>query len=218
MTSRPFVTLKLATSLDGKIALANGESEWITSEASRETGRRLRGTHDAIAVGANTATLDNPQLTTRIEGLPDPVRVIFDSNLRILKDSNLVKTAEKTPLWVFSKSDKSDKARSLIGSGVIVLPVKESDGLDVFEALDILFRRDIKTLLLEGGGMLTSSFLKADAIDRIEWFRAPIILGGDGRNGVGDLGLENLNLAHTFRRINVSPSGADLHEIYERVA
>jgi len=98
--ARPQVTLKLATSLDGKIALANGMSEWITGEKARAEGRKLRARHDAIAVGANTAVLDNPQLTTRLSGEPDPIRVIFDTKLRLSPKSNLVMTAKETPVWV----------------------------------------------------------------------------------------------------------------------
>ena len=97
--ARPQVTLKLATSLDGKIALANGMSEWITGEKAREEGRKLRATHDAIAVGSNTAVLDNPQLTTRLSGEPDPIRVIFDTKLRLSPKSNLALTAKETPVW-----------------------------------------------------------------------------------------------------------------------
>jgi riboflavin-specific deaminase-like protein len=103
--ARPQITLKLATSLDGKIALKNGMSEWITGSKSREYGRKLRSNHDAILIGSNTAVLDNPQLTTRIEGENDPIRIVFDTNLRISEKSNLVLTAKKVPVWIFHGSD-----------------------------------------------------------------------------------------------------------------
>ncbi|MBC6402266.1 MAG: RibD family protein [Hyphomonadaceae bacterium] len=217
MLSRPKVTLKLATSLDGKIALANGDSEWITGRAAREAGRRLRGSHDAICVGANTAIIDNPQLTARIHGLSDPVRVIFDSRLRLLPESNLVQTAEATPLWIFCCNHESKKADTLKSRGVTLLPVFHDNGLSIEAALDMLFRRHIKTLLLEGGGQLTAGFLRLGVIDRIEWFRAPIILGGDGRSGIGNLGIEDLDMAHTFNRVSVEGLGRDVHEVYERI-
>lgn len=212
---RPYITLKLATSLDGKIALANGQSEWITGEASRAAGRRLRATHDSIAVGANTAVLDNPQLTTRIAGQADPVRVIFDSGLRLSPDSNLALTAKTTPVWVFCRSATVGNAEALANSGVTLLPVNYDNGLDVAEALEVLHRRDIKSLLVEGGGTLAASFIKLGVVDVIEWFRAPIILGGDGRNGIGDLGLEQLDMARRFERVSVSELGTDIHERYE---
>ena len=120
---RPQVTLKLATSLDGKIALANGMSEWITGEASRLEGRKLRARHDAIAVGANTAVLDNPQLTTRISGEPDPIRVVFDTKLRLSPKSNLALTAKHTPVWVFSEVTTGKVADALKELGVRLIKV-----------------------------------------------------------------------------------------------
>ncbi len=214
---RPFVTLKLATSLDGKIALANGQSEWITGEKSREAGRRLRGAHDAIAVGANTANLDNPQLTTRINGLPDPVRVIFDSRLRLPIDSNLVSTVRDIPVWIFCASDHGPKADALKDKGVQLFAVPSLGKLDVAAALDVMHRKHISTLLVEGGGLLAASFIREGVVDVIEWFRAPIVLGGDGRSGIGPLGLEDLNMAKHFSRASISQLGDDMHERYERV-
>ena len=116
--ARPYVTLKLATSLDGKIALANGMSEWITGEAARAAGRKLRARHDAIAVGANTAVLDNPQLTTRIAGEPNPVRVVFDTKLRLSPKSNLALTAKDVPVWLFSEVTTGKVADKLTALGV----------------------------------------------------------------------------------------------------
>ena len=116
--ARPQITLKLATSLDGKIALKNGMSEWITSSKSREYGRKLRSKYDAILIGSNTAVLDNPQLTTRIDGENDPIRIVFDTNLRISEKSNLVLTAKKVPVWIFSNvisGKKFEEERSLCG-------------------------------------------------------------------------------------------------------
>lgn len=214
---RPHVTLKLATSLDGKIALANGQSEWITGEKSRAEGRKLRASHDAIAVGANTAVLDNPQLTTRISGQPDPVRVVFDSRLRLSPESNLALTAKDVPVWVFCKSDEAPRARVLKDLGVLCLPIAYQGGLDIHAALDVLREKGVSQLLLEGGGTLAASFIAADVIDVIEWFRAPIILGGDGRSGIGNLSLETLDLAKRFSRASIRELGEDLHERYERL-
>ena len=110
---RPHITLKLATSLDGKIALANGTSKWVTGEAARAHGRALRAEHGAIAIGANTAELDNPRLTTRISGKSDPVRVVFDRRLRLKLDSNLCATAKETPLWIFKGKGQDDRAKAI---------------------------------------------------------------------------------------------------------
>lgn len=214
--NRPFVTLKLATSLDGKIALANGQSEWITGGKSRAAGRRLRAKHDGIAVGANTAVMDNPQLTTRIEFERDPIRIVFDTNLRLSPGSNLALTASETPVWILCKSTEGRRAKILSSLGVKLLKVAEDDGLSVTDAMRVLHRRDISKLLVEGGGTLAASFIRHDLVDVIEWFRAPLILGGDGRNGIGDLGLEQLDLARRFNRVAINELGDDIHERYER--
>ncbi len=215
---RPFVTLKLATSLDGKIALANGQSEWITSERSREQGRRLRAEHDAIAVGANTAVLDNPQLTTRMAGQADPQRVIFDSHLRLSPKSNLAQTARDIPVLVFHDVELDASSHPLKEQGVFCLPIKrKGGGLDVAEALTVLRNRGIETLLVEGGGTLAASFLRLGVVDRIDWFRAPIILGGDGRNAVGDLGIGAMQDVYKLPRVHLSELGDDVYERYQRL-
>lgn len=215
--ARPQVTLKLATSLDGKIALSNGMSEWITGEKAREEGRKLRAIHDAIAVGANTAVLDNPQLTTRLSGEPDPIRVIFDTKLRLSPKSNLALTAKEAPVWVFTDVTEGNTANVLKELGVRLIKTPVSLSIDLEAALQILHENSIKSLLVEGGGTLSASFLRLDAIDVIEWFRAPMILGGDSRGSIGDLGLENMNFAKRFNRIEIRDLGDDIHERYERI-
>ena len=215
---RPFVTLKLATSLDGKIALANGQSEWITSERSREQGRRLRAEHDAIAVGANTAVLDNPQLTTRLPGRPDPQRVVFDSRLRLSAQSNLAQTARETPVLLFHDTALETDNNPLKNMGVFLLPIAKNEyGLDTAEALTVLRNRGIETLLVEGGGTLAASFLRLGVVDRIDWFRAPIILGGDGRNAVGELGIEAMKDVFKLPRVQIAELGDDIYERYQRL-
>jgi diaminohydroxyphosphoribosylaminopyrimidine deaminase/5-amino-6-(5-phosphoribosylamino)uracil reductase len=215
--ARPQITLKLATSLDGKIALANGMSEWITSEKSRAEGRKLRAAHHAIAVGANTAVLDNPQLTTRIAGEADPIRIVFDTHLRLSPKSNLALTATETPVWVFSSATSGESAKALKNQGVQLIKVPFSLGLDLKASMRILHDNGISTLLIEGGGTLAASFLRLEMIDVIEWFRAPIILGGDGRNCIGNLGLEDMALAKRFNRVRVKELGDDIYERYERI-
>ena len=215
--ARPQITLKLATSLDGKIALANGQSEWITGEASRAEGRKLRAAHDGIAVGVNTAVLDNPQLTTRIAGQPDPQRIIFDSRLRLPIQSNLVQTAAHVPTLVFYDGKVSTEGQSLANTDVVLLPIRRAEsGLDVGDAMSVLHARGIKRLLVEGGGTLAASFMARGLVDVIEWFRAPLILGGDGRNGIGPLGLETLDLARRYNRVHLTELGDDIYERYQR--
>lgn len=219
--ARPSITLKLATSLDGKIALANGASQWVTGEQARAAGRKLRAEHDAICVGANTAHLDNPQLTSRIDGSPDPIRIVFDSAARLSTRSNLAQSACNVPVILFCQAGKAetDNARALSKLGVDILPLARAEGgLDVSAAMAILRRQGIESLLVEGGGQLAASFVRLGLIDRIEWFRAPKILGGDGRDAIGALGIDDMNAVKAFTRISITPYGDDICETYQKVS
>ena len=211
---RPKITLKLATSLDGKIALANGDSQWVTSEASRAHGRYLRAENDAIAIGANTAELDDPQLTSRVPGKGNPIRIVYDSTLRLSLESHLVTTAKETPTWVFTRQGPEGKAAALEAAGVSVHPVTDQNGLSLEESLDIMARAGVRSLLVEGGGTLIASFVRAGLYDTLHWYRAPVLLGGDGRDCVGALSLTKMDQALRLHRMKVSEVGLDLHEIY----
>ena len=213
---RPKITLKLATSLDGKIALANGHSQWVTSEAARAHGRYLRAENDAIAVGAVTAELDNPRLTSRVPGQNDPVRVVFDSTLKLSTDSHLVTTAKETPTWVFTRSGSQAKAAILREQGVIVHAVSDENGLSLEEALSIMGQAGLRSLLVEGGGTLIASFIRAGLFDKIHWYRAPVLLGGDGRDCVGALSLTKMDQAIRLHRMKTTELGLDQHEVYVR--
>lgn len=211
---RPKITLKLATSLDGKIALANGDSQWITSDASRAHGRYLRAENDAIAIGANTAELDNPQLTSRVPGRKNPIRVVFDSTLRLSLDSHLVVTANETPTWVFTREGTELKAKALREAGVVVHMVTDQNGLSLKESLAIMAKAGVGSILIEGGGTLIASFVRAGLYDTIHWYRAPVLLGGDGRDCIGALSLTKMGQAILLHRMKTTEVGQDLHEIY----
>jgi len=211
---RPKITLKLATSLDGKIALANGDSQWVTSEAARAHGRYLRAENDAIAVGAVTAELDNPRLTSRVPGRKDPVRVVFDSRLKLDVTSHLVSTAKETPTWVFSRHGSEAKTEILREHGVVVHSVTDENGLSLEEAVSIMGQAGLRSILIEGGGTLIASFVRAGLFDTLHWYRAPVLLGGDGRDCVGALSLTKMGQAVRLHRMKVSEVGQDLHEIY----
>jgi diaminohydroxyphosphoribosylaminopyrimidine deaminase / 5-amino-6-(5-phosphoribosylamino)uracil reductase len=210
MTGRPTVTLKLATSLDGRIAMASGESQWITGEAARLEGHRLRARHDAILVGIGTVLADDPALTVR---LPDhsglqPLRVVLDSRLRT---PDMAQVAQGNSL-ILTTSD----ARP-VGQAEVV-EVVEGDGRpDLHAVLDILYARGIRSLLIEGGGEVAASFLRNGLVDRLEWFRAPILLGSEGRPCVAALSLAKLADAPKFRRKAVQVVGDDLWERLERI-
>ena len=213
---RPKITLKLATSLDGKIALANGQSQWVTSAAARAHGRHLRAENDAIAVGAVTAELDNPRLTSRVPGQKDPVRIVFDSSLKLALDSHLVKTAKETPTWVFTRAGSDQKAESLREQGVVVHSVVDENGLSLDEALRVMGQAGLRSLLVEGGGTLIASFIRAGLFDKIHWYRAPVLLGGDGRDCIGALSLTKMDQAIRLHRVKTTDVGIDQHEVYVR--
>lgn len=207
---RPRVTLKLATSLDGKIAMASGESQWITGEASRLQGHRLRASHDAILVGIETVLADDPQLTARIAGEEpkQPLRVVLDSRLRTPSSAKLAHNA----LILTAVEPRQ------IGTSRVVRVDADSNGRpEVGAVLAALAGEGIQSLLIEGGGRVAASFIQAGVVDIIEWFRAPMILGDSGRSGIAALELTKLSDAPRFRRLAVQPSGDDLWERYEKV-
>jgi diaminohydroxyphosphoribosylaminopyrimidine deaminase/5-amino-6-(5-phosphoribosylamino)uracil reductase len=207
---RPRVTLKLATSLDGRIATASGQSKWITGEAARLAGHRLRAAHDGILVGIETVLADDPELTARLPGRPvdQPLRIVLDSRLRI---PAMARIAGPNTL-ILTAAEPSPVGEAEIEQ------VEAEDGRPAPKAvLAALKRRGIGTLMIEGGGRVAASFIAAGLVDTLEWFRAPILLGGDGRACVASLALTQLSDAPVFRRLAVEPCGDDLWERYERV-
>ena len=212
------VTLKLATSLDGRIAIASGESRWITGEAAREAVHRLRTRHDAVVIGIETALADDPELTVRLDGYdgPQPARVVLDSRQRLAPHSKLVRTARSVPTFVVSTAPPS---AALEAAGVWVLQVADAgEGRpDLHVAVRALQDQGLGRLFVEGGGQVASSFLRCALVDAVEWFRAPTLLGGEGRPCVGALGVRSLADAYRFRRVSVQSLGEDLWERYERI-
>jgi diaminohydroxyphosphoribosylaminopyrimidine deaminase/5-amino-6-(5-phosphoribosylamino)uracil reductase len=206
------VTLKLATSLDGRIATASGESRWITGEAARLEGHRLRAAHDAILVGVETVLADDPELTARLPGRPvdQPLRVVLDSRLRTPATAKVAKGGDSLILTV------ADPAS--VGDAVVERVEAEEGRPSAAACLSALKRRGVGSVLIEGGGQVAASFLRAGLVDRLEWFRAPILLGGEGRPCVAALALARLSEAPRFRRLAVEPCGDDLWERYERVS
>lgn len=184
VTGLPFVTFKSAMSIDGKIATASGDSRWISGEESRELVHSLRGHVDAIAVGSDTARLDDPMLTCRLPGAQhQPLRVIFDSSASLSLDSKLVRTTDEAATLVFvTKDADSEKVEQLRAVGVEVEPLTAVDGrVDVREAMEVLGSREpaVLSMLLEGGPTLAASFIEAGLIDKIMTFIAPKIIGGE---------------------------------------
>jgi diaminohydroxyphosphoribosylaminopyrimidine deaminase/5-amino-6-(5-phosphoribosylamino)uracil reductase len=212
----PRITLKLATSLDGRIATASGESRWITCPEAREAVHGLRAEHQAVLVGVETVIADDPALTVRLEGYegPQPKRIVLDSRQRIPLTSALVATAASVPTILITTHPSNKR---LTDAGVMVLQVSERDErVDLHAAMDALAGVGVETVLVEGGGQVATGFLRANLVDAIEWFRAPILLGDESRPGIGYLDLTALAEAPRFRRTGVSEVGFDLWERYER--
>lgn len=211
------ITLKLATSLDGRIATAMGESRWITGESAREEVHRLRARHDAVVVGIETALADDPELTVRLPGHdgPQPARVVLDSRQRLSPDCKLVRTARDIPTYLISVTPPEP---ALADAGVRVLQVRAvgEDRPELKTVARRLAEAGLERLFVEGGGQVAASFLRCGLVDRLEWFRSPILIGAEGRPGVGGLAIASLAQARRFRRTEVRPLGDDLWERYER--
>jgi diaminohydroxyphosphoribosylaminopyrimidine deaminase/5-amino-6-(5-phosphoribosylamino)uracil reductase len=244
------VTLKLATSLDGRIATARGESRWITGDKAREQVHRLRAMHQAVLIGVETAIADDPELTVRLPGYVglQPSRVVLDSRGRLPLTSKLVMEAGRLDTVVVTTRPPKPPLEE---AGVTVLQVTAKEGrVDPKAAVDALSAdgparmvrqleqlnvkkpdvpvhvaarkmpdpASLTNVLIEGGGQVAASFLSAGLVDKIEWFRAPIVLGDEGRPAVGEFVLNRLADAPRFRRVDVQPLGEDLWERYERLS
>jgi len=220
---RPLFHLKMATSLDGRIATASGESKWITGEAARAAGQRLRATHDAILVGASTVAADDPELTCRLPGLGgrSPVRIVLDSKARMSPGSKLALSASVTPVWILCTRDAPAGAReSLQARGVEVIEVASNaqGRVDVLAAAKVLGERRLTRVLIEGGGQVAGAFLRAGLVDRVSAYQAGLMLGADGRSAVADLALQKLGFAPRFRLVSSRPVGGDMLETWHRAA
>ncbi|MSP68324.1 MAG: bifunctional diaminohydroxyphosphoribosylaminopyrimidine deaminase/5-amino-6-(5-phosphoribosylamino)uracil reductase RibD [Alphaproteobacteria bacterium] len=217
---RPLVTLKTATTLDGRIATAAGASRWITGPSARAAGHRLRALHDAVAVGSGTARADDPALTCRLPGLADrkSIRVVLDSILGLNPGSQLVRTAREHPTWAITVAGAAPARRAALEqAGVNVIEAGPAGGrVDLRAALQALGARGLTRVLVEGGGRLASALLAADLVDRLAWFRAPLVIGGDGTPAAAAFGVAALAEAPRFQRVETRTLGPDVLELYRR--
>jgi diaminohydroxyphosphoribosylaminopyrimidine deaminase/5-amino-6-(5-phosphoribosylamino)uracil reductase len=219
---RPLVTLKLATTLDGRIATHAGESQWITGTPARRAAHALRGHADAVLVGVGTVLADDPELTCRIPGfrVSPVVRVVVDSHLRTPLTAKLVRTAHEAPTW-FLVRPGSDRARAAavakLGARVIEV-AGAAAGVDLKRGLAALAEAGITRLLVEGGGQIAAALLRDDLVDRIAWFHAPAVMGGDGWPAAQGFGVERLADMPRFVRRRVLPLGTDMLTEFEKAA
>lgn len=214
-TGRPWVIAKAACSLDGKIATAGGESQWLTGEPARAFGHRLRHQVDAILVGIGTVLADDPQLTTRLpRGLgKDPIRVVLDSRLRLPQAARLLHLDSPAPTLVAcTASAPPEKIREVerLGAEVLVLP-QASGRVSLLDLLTLLGRRQVQSLLVEGGAEVLGNFFDQNLIHMFHFFYAPKFLGGNNARGVlGGRGVKHLIDAHQAKDLKFRRIGADL--------
>lgn len=228
-TNRPFVHLKLACSLDGRIATKTGEAKWITGDEARAASQALRHEYDAILVGINTVLIDDPMLSDRtVRPRHRPLlRVVLDSNLRTPLNSRLVQSAREYPLLLFTNRDrdaekdvtqtspegpfKQDRLASLVRAAVEVCEVGSLSGQpDLSDVLDELGRRRITGLIVEGGSEVAASFVDARLVDKVTFFYGPLIIGGkDSIPAIAGPGVEKLDEAMVLREMQVVRRGSD---------
>jgi diaminohydroxyphosphoribosylaminopyrimidine deaminase/5-amino-6-(5-phosphoribosylamino)uracil reductase len=205
---RPYVTAKAAISLDGQIALASGESRWITNEASRRAGQRLRAEHSAILVGRRTIALDNPKLTVRAHRLNNqPTRVVLDPNAR-LTGREAVFHGRGPSMWVIGPEVAAAKSRAEI----VRLPMPSSS-FEPRTVLASLWERGLTSVLVEGGGETITRFVEAGLVDEIQLFMAPILIG-TGTPWIRIPPLKDLQNASRFRLVGIKRRDDDLNLVY----
>lgn len=217
---RPFVSLKLAMSADGRIATATGDSQWITGPAARAEGHRLRASHDAILVGSGTALSDDPLLNCRLPGLEarSPVRVVLDRRGRLSARSRLVQSARELPLWLFTSADGAAAGGELEQLGVKLFPLPAMQPADALRGvLAGLAGQGITRVLVEGGATLATAFLRERLVDRLHLFEAPMLIGADGYPATFSLAVRRLDEAGRWRRIEERLLGPDRLSVLEPV-
>ncbi len=217
---RPYLVLKLAASLDGRIATADGESRWITGEKARAEVHRMRAQVDALLVGSGTVLADDPELTARRGAriVHRPVRVLLDSKLRVSAQAKFFQapTVQASPTWVLHAADaplrrRKEFAKFATQNLRLLMVPKRGDKLDLVRALQTLAREGLTEILLEGGGALAAALLRAGLVDEVHWFVAPKLIGGDGRAALAALGIERLADAVQFETMHTKRLGEDFY-------
>lgn len=212
-TGRPFVHLKLAVSLDGKIATRTGDSRWVAGEQARMRAHELRHECDAIMVGAGTVAIDDPLLTDRSGRARRRLltRIVMDERVQTSPESQLARTAKEAPVWIFGSAGAEGSAiRALEAKGVEII-WDESGGRDVLSVLNELGQRLIQSVLLEGGGSLAGAFIDAQTVDKVTFFVAPLIIGGrEAPGAIGGLGVAKMADALRLKDVEITQRGDDL--------
>ena len=208
----PFVTLKSAISLAGKIAPCTGQSQWISCTKSREYSHFLRHINQGIAVGIQTVINDDPRLNTRIEGGVDPVKIIFDSKLKISPDAKLLRSGAKTLIFTTERFDQNNYNSLSDNKNIEIIITDNIDGkVDLKQALSKAYQRGIANILVEGGGEINFSLLRENLVQKLILFYAPIIIGGEKAPSFsGKNGFENLEECPHIENLKIEKIGTDL--------
>lgn len=212
-TKKPFTVLKSAMTLDGKIATYTGHSKWITSSEARNMGHQLRDRYDAILVGIGTVLADNPELTTRLDKeSKNPVRIVVDSKAKIPLDAKVVCDGKARTIIAVTEKAPQEKVQALLDCGVEVVSVPgSSDEVDLHELFTILGAREITSVLIEGGARINASVLAANLVDKVCWFIAPKIIGGQNApSPVGGQGVQTVDEAIMLQDIKTQILGEDI--------
>ncbi|WP_442970959.1 bifunctional diaminohydroxyphosphoribosylaminopyrimidine deaminase/5-amino-6-(5-phosphoribosylamino)uracil reductase RibD [Roseovarius sp. D0-M9] len=216
---RPEILLKLATSFDGRIATASGQSRWITGPEARRVVHAMRARHDAVMVGAGTVRSDDPMLTVRSIGAErQPVRVVVSRGLNLPQDGRLALSAREVPLWLVHGTEAEPALVATwqaLGARMIACP-EGAGGIDMSAAIHALGAAGLTRIFCEGGGALAASLLKGDLVDRLAHFAAGLALGADARAGVGALEIAALETAPRFALDEVHAVGADALMLWRR--
>jgi len=218
-SGRPLVNLKLAMTVDGRLATRSGQSRWITGDGARARAHYLRATHDAILVGSGTVLADDPRLDCRLPGMADrsPQPIVLDRRCRLRPSCRLLSPEDRRTPWIFGgRSPPEDWRNAMERAGAVVMdmPAGDSDAADIRAVLAELGDRGVTRLLVEGGAAVAASFVAAGVVDRLSVFRAPRLLGGDALGAIGALGLDRVEDGPVFRRESVVELGADILETY----
>ena len=213
-TGKPFVTLKSALSLDGKIATSTGESQWITGPEARERVHRMRDQVDAILVGAGTVLKDNPRLTTRLKMGKghNPARVILDAKAEIPLKARVFHHANRDRVvYVTTNKASASRVKRLTDRGIEIQVFQaKSSHISLIKLINLLGKMEIASVLLEGGSGINASALKAGIVDKVVLFLAPLIIGGESAPGVvGGPGIKSLKQALNIKNLTVTSVGAD---------
>lgn len=215
-TKTPFVVMKYAMTLDGKIACATGDSKWVTGEIARTQVHQMRGRYRGIMVGIGTVLADDPMLNCRVEGGVDPVRIICDSNLHIPIESQIVKTASDIETIVACSQEaleserKQEKIRRLKEAGIQIIGTEGAHGVNLVELMKKLGGQNIDSILLEGGGTLNASALEDGIVNKVYAYIAGKLIGGmDARSPVEGMGVDRMADAITLQNVEIEKLGDD---------